>query len=82
MVSRKSRHYLSASDGPASNGSLRTVVSGADTPSTVVRLGKGCEDLSFHSADAADWAYRESVVWNLSEYADRRDVYAVFADGS
>ncbi len=82
VVSRKTKHYLSASDGPSSNGSLRTVTSGTDVPSTVVRLGKGCEDLSFHSAEAADWAYRESVIWNLSEYAGRRDVYAVFADGS
>ncbi|WP_327167274.1 hypothetical protein [Streptomyces subrutilus] len=82
VVSRQSTHYLSRSDGPASNGYLRTVRSGADTPSTVVRLGVGCEDLSFHSATAADWAYRESVIWTLGEYAGRRSVYAVFADGS
>ncbi|MFD3809034.1 hypothetical protein ACFWSF_25615 [Streptomyces sp. NPDC058611] len=46
VVSRNTKHCLSASAGPASNGSLRTVTSGADTPATVVRLGKGCEDLS------------------------------------
>lgn len=82
VVSRQSRHYLSQSNGPSSNGYLKTVVSGTDVPSTVVRLGVGSEDLSFHSGTATDWAYRESVIWNLSEYAGRRDVYAVFADGS
>ncbi|MGW0363812.1 hypothetical protein [Streptomyces sp. NPDC002990] len=82
VVSRDSRHYLSASNGPDANGSLRSLTSGADTPTTVVRLATGCEDLSFHSGTATGWAYRESVIWNLSEYAGQRDVYAVFADGS
>ncbi|MCX5009990.1 hypothetical protein OG765_03170 [Streptomyces sp. NBC_00555] len=82
VVSRQSKHYLSQSNGPSSNGYLKTVTSGTDVPSTVVRLGVGSEDLSFHSGTTTDWAYRESVIWNLSEYAGRRDVYAVFADGS
>ncbi|MFD3698824.1 hypothetical protein ACFWUZ_22195 [Streptomyces sp. NPDC058646] len=82
VVSRQNKHYLSRSDGPSSNGYLRTVTSGTDTPSTVVRLAVGSEDLSFHSGTTTDWAYRESVIWNLSEYAGRRAVYAVFADGS
>ncbi|MFD3547929.1 hypothetical protein ACFWUW_20395 [Streptomyces sp. NPDC058655] len=82
VVSRRNKHHLSCSDGPSSPGSLRTVASGADTPSTIAGLDVGCEDLSFHSGTTADWAYRESVIWNLSEYAGRRAVYAVFADGS
>ncbi|MGW5848929.1 hypothetical protein ACWFQ8_13425 [Streptomyces sp. NPDC055254] len=82
VVSREGRHYLSASDGPSRGGSLRTVTSGADAPSTVVRLAKGCEDLSFHSSATTGWAYSDSVIWNVSEYAGSRYVYAVHADGS
>ncbi|MCG6500244.1 hypothetical protein [Kitasatospora sp. A2-31] len=81
VVSQQSKHYLSTSNGSA-NGSLRTVTSGSDTPSTVARLAVGSEDLSFHSAATTDWAYPESVIWNLSEYAGARYVYAVRADGS
>jgi hypothetical protein len=80
-VAQQSRHYLSISNGSA-NGSLRTVTSGADTPSTLTALYRGCEDLSFHSSTASDWAYSESVIWTLSETAGYRRVYAVHADGS
>ncbi len=82
VVSRKSRHYLSVSDGPSGKGALRTSTSGGSTASTVCALAVGCEDLSFHSKDASGWAYRESVIWNVSEYTGRRYVYAVRADGS
>ncbi|MER5351454.1 hypothetical protein ABT093_14110 [Kitasatospora sp. NPDC002551] len=81
VVSQQSRHYLSTSNG-SGNGSLRAVASGADTPSTVARLAVGCEDLSFHGSATTDWRFTESVIWNLSEYAGRRYVYAVRADGS
>ncbi|MBW5484665.1 hypothetical protein [Streptomyces bambusae] len=82
VVSRERKHYLSASDGPTRYGQLRAVTSAAVVPATVVRLAKGPEDLSFHSSTATDWAFRESVIWNLSEYRGSRAVYAVFADGS
>ncbi|MGW4893369.1 hypothetical protein ACWEQL_14060 [Kitasatospora sp. NPDC004240] len=81
VVSQQKRHYLATSNG-SGNGSLRAVASGADTPSTVGRLAVGCEDLSFHSSATTTWKYAESVVWNLSEYAGSRYVYAVRADGS
>ncbi|MFF4588829.1 hypothetical protein [Streptomyces sp. NPDC001388] len=81
-VSRKSRHYLSVSDGPSRKGTLRTFTSSASTASTVAGLAVGCEDLSFHSKDASGWKYREHVIWNVSEYARKRYVYAVRADGS
>ncbi|MFC5667134.1 hypothetical protein ACFP3U_29735 [Kitasatospora misakiensis] len=81
VVSQQSKHYLSTSNGSA-NGTLRAVTSGADTPATVTRLAVGSEDLSFHSSATTDWKYAESVIWNLSEYAGSRYVYAVRADGS
>ncbi|MEW2252877.1 hypothetical protein AB0907_36830 [Streptomyces sp. NPDC006975] len=81
VVSQNSKHYLSTSNG-SSAGSLRTFTSGASTASTVCSLSVGCEDLSFHSSAATGWAYSESVIWNLSEYAGKRYVYAVHADGS
>ncbi|MBD0674162.1 hypothetical protein [Streptomyces sp. CBMA156] len=80
-VAQQSRHYLSTSNG-GGNGTLHAVTSGTDTPSTVLRLAKGCEDLSFHSSATTDWKYAESVIWNLSEYAGSRYVYAVRAAGS
>ncbi|MEU0008029.1 hypothetical protein ABZ079_28135 [Streptomyces sp. NPDC006314] len=82
VVSHNSKYYLSTSAGPSTKGSLRTVNSGASTATTVCDLAIGCEDLSFHSSGASGWAYSESVIWNLSEYAGKRYVYAVHADGS
>ncbi|MFI5976208.1 hypothetical protein [Streptomyces sp. NPDC051452] len=82
VVSCNSKHYLAASDGPSTKGSLRTFTSGASTATTVCDLAVGCEDLSFHSSGASGWAYSESVIWNLSEYVGKRYVYAVHADGS
>ncbi|MEV0976164.1 hypothetical protein [Streptomyces sp. NPDC049915] len=81
VVSQNSKHYLAASNG-SSAGSLRTFTSGASTASAVCNLAVGCEDLSFHSSATTGWAYSESVIWNLSEYAGKRYVYAVHADGS
>lgn len=81
-VSRKNRHYLSVSGGPEVKGALRTFTSTGSTATTVTHLAVGCEDLSFHSKDASGWAYGESVIWNVSEYARTRYVYAVRADGS
>lgn len=82
VVSRNSKHYLSVSDGPSGKGTLRTFASSASTASTVTNLAVGCEDLSFHSKDATGWKYGEHVIWNVSEYARTRYVYAVRADGS
>ncbi|MFI6034157.1 hypothetical protein ACIBBD_08310 [Streptomyces sp. NPDC051315] len=82
VVSRNGRHYLSVSNGPSGTGALRTFTSGADTATTVGDLAVGCEDLSYHSSGASGWAYGESVIWNVSEYAGRRWVYAVRAGGS
>ncbi|MEU2288664.1 hypothetical protein ABZ614_43485 [Streptomyces sp. NPDC013178] len=82
VVSRGGRHYLSVSNGPSGTGALRTFTSGATTASTVCDLAVGCEDLSYHSSGASGWAYGESVIWNVSEYAGKRYVYAVRADGS
>lgn len=82
VVSRSSKHYLSVSNGPSGTGGLRTFTSGASTASTVCDLAIGCEDLSYHSSGASGWSYAESVIWNLSEYAGKRYVYAVHADGS
>lgn len=82
VVSRKSKHYLSVSNGPSGAGALRTFASSAATASSVNRLAVGCEDLSFHSKDASGWKYAEHVIWNVSEYATKRYVYAVRADGS
>ncbi|WP_405720431.1 hypothetical protein OG607_07900 [Streptomyces sp. NBC_01537] len=82
VVSRNSKHYLSASAGPSTKGTLRTFTSGGSTASAVCDLAIGCEDLSYHSSGASGWAYSESVIWNLSEYVDKRYVYAVHADGS
>lgn len=81
VVSQNSKHYLATSNG-SSAGALRTFTSGASTASVVCDLAVGCEDLSFHSSGASGWAYSESVIWNLSEYAGKRYVYAVRADGS
>ncbi|WP_316528828.1 hypothetical protein [Kitasatospora brasiliensis] len=81
-VAQESKHYLSTSNGENSNGTLHAVTSGADKPTAVLRLAKGCEDLSFHSSATTGWKYAESVIWNLSEYAGSRYVYAVRADGS
>ncbi|AXG55526.1 hypothetical protein SLCG_4371 [Streptomyces lincolnensis] len=82
VVSRTTKHYLSASAGPSAKGTLRTFTSGANSASTVADLAIGCEDLSFHSSGASGWAYGESVIWNVSEYTGARYVYAVRADGS
>jgi hypothetical protein len=82
VVSRKTEHYLSVSDGPSGAGALRTFTSGANSASTVADLAVGCEDLSFHSSGASGWSYSESVIWNASEYVNKRYVYAVRADGS
>ncbi|MFF8593953.1 hypothetical protein ACF061_21385 [Streptomyces sp. NPDC015220] len=82
VVSRNSKHYLATSAGTSTAGSLRTFTSGASTATTVCNLAIGCEDLSYHSSGASGWAYSESVIWNLSEYAGKRYVYAVHADGS
>lgn len=82
VVSRNSKHYLSTSAGPSTKGALRTFNSGDSTATTVCDLAIGCEDLSYHSSGASGWAYSESVIWNLSEYVDKRYVYAVHADGS
>ncbi|WP_189151271.1 hypothetical protein [Streptomyces lacrimifluminis] len=82
VVSRGSRHYLAVSDGPSGKGALRTFASSASTAGTVTSLAVGCEDLSFHSKDATGWKYGEHVIWNVSEYAKKRYVYAVRADGS
>ncbi|MGW0739561.1 hypothetical protein ACWD3I_06540 [Streptomyces sp. NPDC002817] len=82
VVSRKTKHYLSVSDGPSGAGALRTFTSGANSASTVADLAVGCEDLSFHSSGASGWSYSESVIWNASEYVNKRYVYAVRADGS
>ncbi|AWT47067.1 MULTISPECIES: hypothetical protein [Streptomyces] len=81
VVSQSSKHYLATSNG-SSAGALRTFTSGASTASYVCDLAVGCEDLSFHSSAASGWAYSENVIWNLSEYAGKRYVYAVHADGS
>ncbi|MGW5202321.1 hypothetical protein [Streptomyces spiralis] len=70
------------SAGPSAEGALSTFGSGASSATTVCGLGIGCEDLSYHSSGAAGWAYSESVIWNVSEYAGKRYVYAVHADGS
>lgn len=82
IVSRKSTHYLSASAGPSTKGTLRTFASGGSTASAVCDLAIGCEDLSYHSSGASGWAYSESVIWNVSEYTNKRYVYAVHADGT
>ncbi|MER6956363.1 hypothetical protein [Streptomyces sp. NPDC000618] len=82
VVSRGTEHYLSVSNGPSGTGTLRTLTSGAPAASTVCDLAVGCEDLSYHSSGASGWAYDESVIWNVSEYPDKRYVYAVRADGS
>ncbi|MEU5321953.1 hypothetical protein AB0G67_35150 [Streptomyces sp. NPDC021056] len=82
VVSRKTKHYLSVSDGKSNAGTLRTFTSGANSASTVADLAIGSEDLSFHSSGASGWAYSESVIWNASEYVNKRYVYAVRADGS
>ncbi|NNN31506.1 hypothetical protein HLK59_14250 [Streptomyces sp. S3(2020)] len=82
VVSRKTKHYLSVSDGTSGAGALRTFTSGANSASTVADLAIGCEDLSFHSSGASGWSYSESVIWNASEYVNKRYVYAVRADGS
>ncbi|MET7697613.1 hypothetical protein [Streptomyces sp. NPDC005485] len=82
VVSRNSKHYLSASNGPSTKGTLRTFTSGGSTASAVCDLAIGCEDLSYHTSGASGWAYSESVIWNVSEYVDKRYVYAVHADGS
>ncbi|MGW0769491.1 hypothetical protein [Streptomyces sp. NPDC002676] len=82
VVSRNSKHYLATSAGPSTKGSLRTFNSGDSTATNVCDLAIGCEDLSYHSSGASGWAYTESVIWNLSEYAGKRYVYAVHADGS
>ncbi|MFH0521779.1 hypothetical protein ACHBTE_31940 [Streptomyces sp. M41] len=82
VVSRESKHYLAASNGPAAKGTLRTFTSGGSTAGVVCDLAIGCEDLSYHSSGASGWAYAESVIWNVSEYTGKRYVYAVRADGS
>ncbi|MEV1066061.1 hypothetical protein [Streptomyces sp. NPDC050263] len=82
VVSRGTQHYLSVSNGPSGTGALRTFASGASTASTVCDLAVGCEDLSYHSSGASGWTYGESVIWNVSEYPDKRFVYAVRADGT
>lgn len=82
VVSRKTKHYLSVSAGPSSAGTLRTFTSGANSASTVADLAIGSEDLSYHSSGASGWSYSESVIWNASEYVNKRYVYAVRADGS
>ncbi|MFJ8200982.1 hypothetical protein [Streptomyces sp. NPDC096152] len=82
VVSRNSKHYLSTSAGPSTKGSLRTFTSGDSTATTVCDLAIGCEDLSYHSSGASGWAYSESVIWNASEYVNKRYVYAVHADGT
>ncbi|MGW6912414.1 hypothetical protein ACWGB8_01125 [Kitasatospora sp. NPDC054939] len=81
VVSQQRKHYLATSNAGA-NGALRSFTSGADTTATVAKLAVGCEDLSFHSSATTGWAYGESVIWNCSEYAGKRYVYAVRADGS
>jgi hypothetical protein len=82
VVSRKTKHYLSVSDGKSNAGTLRTFTSGANSASTVADLAVGSEDLSYHSSGASGWSYSESVIWNASEYVNKRYVYAVRADGS
>jgi hypothetical protein len=82
VVSRKTKHYLSVSAGKSTAGMLRTFTSGANSASTVADLAIGSEDLSFHSSGASGWSYSESVIWNVSEYVNKRYVYAVRADGS
>jgi hypothetical protein len=82
VVSVNAKHYLSVSAGPSAAGTLRTFNSGDATASTVCNLAIGSEDLSYHSNTASGWSYTESVIWNLSEYANGRYVYAVHADGS
>ncbi|WP_328872431.1 hypothetical protein OHT76_21280 [Streptomyces sp. NBC_00287] len=82
VVSRNTKHYLSVSVGETTKGALRTFTSGGSTATTVADLAIGCEDLSFHSSGASGWAYTESVIWNVSEYVNKRYVYAVRADGS
>jgi hypothetical protein len=82
VVSRKDKHYLAVSDGPDAKGTLRTFNSGGSTASVVCDLAIGCEDLSYHSSGASGWAFAESVIWNVSEYRNKRYVYAVRADGS
>ncbi|MES5819084.1 hypothetical protein [Streptomyces sp. RG80] len=82
VVSRQSKHYLSVSDGPSGAGTLRTFNSGANSASVVADLAIGSEDLSFHSSGASGWSYNESVIWNASEYVNKRYVYAIRADGS
>lgn len=82
VVSRNSKHYLSASDGTSTKGTLRSFTSGASTAGAVCDLVIGCEDLSYHSSGASGWAFSESVIWNLGEYVNKRYVYAVHADGS
>jgi hypothetical protein len=82
VVSRKSKHYLSVSNGPSGAGALRTFTSGGSTASTICSLAVGCEDLSYHSKETSGWAYAESVIWNVSEYDGNRCVYAVRVDGS
>ncbi|MFF8535090.1 hypothetical protein ACF07B_24655 [Streptomyces sp. NPDC015532] len=82
VVSRKTKHYLAASDGPSTKGTLRTFTSGGSTASAVCDLVIGCEDLSYHSSGASNWSFSESVIWNVGEYVNKRYVYAVHADGS
>lgn len=82
LVSRNSKHCLSVSDGKTGAGALRTFTSGSSAASTVADLAVGCEDLSYHSSGASGWSYSESVIWNVSEYVNKRYVYAVRADGS
>ncbi|MEU4167032.1 hypothetical protein AB0F46_09115 [Streptomyces sp. NPDC026665] len=82
VVSRQTKHYLSASNGPSSKGTLRTFASGGSTASAVCDLVIGCEDLSYHSSGASKWSFSESVIWNVGEYVNKRYVYAVHADGS
>ncbi len=82
VVSRQSKHYLSVSDGPSGAGTLRTFNSGANSASVVADLAIGSEDLSFHSSGGTGWSYNESVIWNASEYVNKRYVYAIRADGS
>ncbi|MEW1686091.1 hypothetical protein [Streptomyces sp. NPDC093594] len=82
VVSRGSRHYLSVSSGPSMGGTLRTLTSASSAADFVCNLSVGCEDLSYHPSTTSGWTFGESVIWNISEYANERYVYAVRADGS
>ncbi|MEV0092246.1 hypothetical protein [Streptomyces sp. NPDC050738] len=76
-VCKLGKHFLSVSNGPTGKGTLRTLASTATTPSALTGLPVGPEDLSLHAGDAGSWSYGQDVLWNLSEYAGSRYVYAV-----